>query len=104
VQPTIRGKIVSATPETKDISLHDLWLVIRKRRILLIGIALGAAVLAVTAGLMRGKEYTASGEVQIQPGSASDLKQSISSVLGSGMSSLDVIIESDIAFCRAKPS
>ena len=102
MQPTIRGKIVSATPETKDISLHDLWLVIRKRRILLIGIALGAAVLAVTAGLMRGKEYTASGEVQIQPGSASDLKQSISSVLGSGMSSLDVIIESDIRILQSE--
>lgn len=102
MQPTIRGKIVSATPETKDISLHDLWLVIRKRRILLIGIALGAAALAVTAGLMRGKLYTASGEVQIQPGSASDLKQSISSVLGSGMSSLDIIIESDIRILQSE--
>lgn len=102
MQPTIRGKIVSATPETKDISLHDLWLVIRKRRILLIGIALGAAALAVTAGLMRGKRYTATGEVQIQPGSASDLKQSISSVLNSGMSSLDIIIESDIRVLQSE--
>jgi len=102
VQPTIRGKIVSATPETKDISLHDLWLVIRKRRILLIGMALGLAALAVTAGLVRGKRYTATGEVQIQPGSASDLKQSISSVLNSGMSSLDIIIESDIRVLQSE--
>ena len=102
MQPTIRGKIVSATPETKDISLHDLWLVIRKRRILLIGMALGLAALAVTAGLVRGKRYTATGEVQIQPGSASDLKQSISSVLNSGMSSLDIIIESDIRVLQSE--
>ena len=102
MQPTVRGKMVSATPETKDISLHDLWLVIRKRRILLIGMALGLAALAMTAGLVRGKRYTATGEVQIQPGSASDLKQSISSVLGSGMSSLDVIIESDIRVLQSE--
>jgi capsular exopolysaccharide synthesis family protein len=38
--------------------------------------------------------YTATGEIQIQPGSAAYLKQSISSVLGGG-STLDVIIESD---------
>jgi capsular exopolysaccharide synthesis family protein len=102
VQPTIRGKSVSTTPETKDISLHDLWLVIRKRRVLLIGMALGLAALAVTAGLIRGKRYTATGEVQIQPGSASDLKQSISSVLTSGMSSLDIIIESDIRILQSE--
>jgi polysaccharide biosynthesis transport protein len=102
VQPTIRGKIVSATPETKDISLHDLWLVIRKRRILLVCMAVGLAALAVTAGLVRGKRYSASGEVQIQPGSASDLKQSISSVLSSGMSSLDIIIESDIRILQSE--
>ncbi|HEX3986242.1 MAG TPA: polysaccharide biosynthesis tyrosine autokinase [Acidobacteriaceae bacterium] len=102
MQPTIRGKSVSTTPETKDISLHDLWLVIRKRRVLLIGMALGLAALAVTAGLIRGKRYTATGEVQIQPGSASDLKQSISSVLTSGMSSLDIIIESDIRILQSE--
>jgi len=102
VQPTIRGKIVSATPETKEISLHDLWLVVRKRRILLIGIAFGAAVLAVTAGLMRGKQYTASGEVQIQPGSASEFKQSLSSMLGSGNGTLDIVIESDIRVLQSQ--
>ncbi|MFZ0632771.1 MAG: polysaccharide biosynthesis tyrosine autokinase [Acidobacteriaceae bacterium] len=102
MQPTIRGKIVSGTPEAKDVSLHDLWLVIRKRRILLISMALGLAALAVTAGLVRGKRYTATGEVQIQPGSASDLKQSISSVLNSGMSSLDIIIESDIRVLQSE--
>lgn len=102
MQPTIRGKIVSATPETKEISLHDLWLVVRKRRILLIGIAFGAAVLAVTAGLMRGKQYTASGEVQIQPGSASEFKQSLSSMLGSGNGTLDIVIESDIRVLQSQ--
>jgi capsular exopolysaccharide synthesis family protein len=94
--------MVSATPEAKDISLHDLWLVIRKRRFLLIGIALGAAVLAVTWGVMRGKLYTASGEVQIQPGSASELKEGLSSVLGSGGGSLDIIIESDIRILQSE--
>ncbi len=64
--------------------------------------ALGLAALAVTAGLVRGKRYTATGEVQIQPGSASDLKQSISSVLNSGMSSLDIIIESDIRVLQSE--
>ena len=45
-------------------------------------------------GLYRGKMYTATGELQIQPGSASELKQSIGAVFGSG-STLDVVIESD---------
>jgi capsular exopolysaccharide synthesis family protein len=71
-----------------------MWLIVRKRRFLLIGMALGVALLAVALGYYRGKMYTATGEIQIQPGSAADLKQSISSVLGGG-SSLDVVIESD---------
>ena len=83
-------------PDAREISLIDLWLVIRKRRVLLVSMAVGVAVLAGAAGLMRGKRYTATGEVQIQPGSASDLKQSISAALGAGSSTLDVVMESDI--------
>ena len=52
--------------------------------------ALGCALLALAAGLYRGKRYTATGEVQIQPGSAADLKQSISSALLGGGGSLDI--------------
>jgi succinoglycan biosynthesis transport protein ExoP len=96
VQQLIRSKQVSAGPEAKDFSLTDLWLVIRKRRVLLMSMALGCALLALAAGLYRGKRYTATGEVQIQPGSASDLKQSISSALLGGGGSLDIVMESDI--------
>jgi len=98
----IRGKLVSSAPDTKDISLADLWLVIRKRRVLLLTMALGCAALAATAGLVRGKRYTASGEVQIQPGSASELKQSISSMLTSGMGGLDEIMESDAHILQSR--
>jgi len=102
VQQLVRGKVVSAGSEaTKDLSLTELWLVIRKRRVFLIVMALGFAILAAGAGLIRGKRYTATGEVQIQPGSASDLKQSISAALSSGMSSLDVVIESDIRILQS---
>ncbi len=82
-------------PEAKDLSLADLWIVIRKRRLLLLAAALGSAVLAFALGIHHGKRYMATGELQIQPGSASDLKESLSSVLGTD-SSLDVVIESDI--------
>ncbi|MGC2301506.1 MAG: polysaccharide biosynthesis tyrosine autokinase [Acidobacteriaceae bacterium] len=96
MQQLIRSKQVSAGPEAKDFSLTDLWLVIRKRRTLLLSMSLGCAVLALAAGLYRGKRYTATGEVQIQPGSAADLKQSISSALLGGGGSLDIVMESDI--------
>ena len=102
MQQLIRGKLVSSAPDTKDISLADLWLVIRKRRVLLLTMALGCAALAATAGLVRGKRYTASGEVQIQPGSASELKQSISSMLTSGMGGLDEIMESDAHILQSR--
>jgi succinoglycan biosynthesis transport protein ExoP len=95
VQQLIRSKPVSAAPETREVSLTDLWL-IRKRRVLLICFALGAAVIAGMAGLIRGKLYTATGEVQIQPGSASAFKESISAALGAGQGTLDVVMESDI--------
>ncbi len=97
MQPLIRStKQVAIGPETKELSLTDLWLVIRKRRVLLLCMALGIGALAGAAGLLRGKRYTATGEVQIQPGSGSALKESISAALGAGTSTLDVVMESDI--------
>jgi succinoglycan biosynthesis transport protein ExoP len=94
LQQSNRGPNVALSPAKEDLVLTDLWLIVRKRRILLAGMAIGLALLAGAFGLFRGKMYTATGEIQIQPGSAADLKQSISSVL-SGGSQLDVIIESD---------
>jgi capsular exopolysaccharide synthesis family protein len=81
-------------PAKEDLVLTDLWLIVRKRRWLIAGTALGLALLTLAAGLSRGKMYTATGELQIQPGSESELKQSIGSVFGGG-STLDVVIESD---------
>jgi len=101
VQQLIRSKPISTGPEAKDMSLTDLWLVIRKRRMLLLGMALGVGLLAAMVGLIRGKKYTATGEVQIRPGSASELKQGISLSLGS-TSSLDVVIESDIRILQSE--
>lgn len=101
MQHSTRAKIVATGGEQKDLSLSDLWLVIRKRRVLLLTMALGIAALAATAGILRGKRYTATGEIQIQPGSASDLKQSLSAALGAGDSTLDVIMESDIRILQS---
>ena len=94
MQQSTRATNVSLAPAKEDLVLTDLWLIVRKRRILIIGMAVGLALLTVLIGLYRGKMYTATGEIQIQPGSASELKQSIGAVLGSG-STLDVVIESD---------
>lgn len=95
MQQTLRGKIVSAGSETRDLSLSELWLVVRKRRVLLISLTVGVAALAVLAGVVRGKRYTAQGELQIQPGSASDLKSSVAAAIGSSSGSFDDIMESD---------
>ena len=81
-------------PAKEDLVLTDLWLIVRKRRILLASMAIGLALLAWAYGAHKGKMYTATGELQIQPGSAADLKESISSVFAGG-SQLDVVIESD---------
>ncbi|HEY1903087.1 MAG TPA: polysaccharide biosynthesis tyrosine autokinase [Terracidiphilus sp.] len=94
MQQPVRATNISLGPGKEDLVLTDLWLIVRKRRWLLLATALGLALLTVAAGLYRGKMYTATGELQIQPGSASELKQSVGSVFGGG-STLDVIIESD---------
>ena len=94
MQPPIRATNVALGPAKEDLVLTDLWLIVRKRRWLLAGTAIALALLAFAAGAYRGKNYTAVGEMQIQPGSASELKQSIGSVFGTG-NTLDVIIESD---------
>jgi capsular exopolysaccharide synthesis family protein len=99
-QPT-RAADVSLSPSKQDLALTDMWLVIRKRRVLLAVLAVGLAILAVAAGYKRGDRYTATGQIEIQPGSAADLKQSISSVLSSGTSSLDTVIESDILILQS---
>ncbi len=78
----------------EDLVLTDLWLIVRKRRWLLAATAISLALLTFAAGMYRGKRYTATGELQIQPGAESELKQSAGSVLGTG-NTLDVIIESD---------
>ncbi|MGB6132540.1 MAG: polysaccharide biosynthesis tyrosine autokinase [Acidobacteriaceae bacterium] len=102
MQHSIRGKVVSPAPETRELSLADLWLVIRKRRVLLLSLAIGAGLLAFGFGIKRGDRYTATGELQIQPGSASDLKSSLSSVLGSGMGTFDDIMESDVRILQSE--
>jgi len=94
LQPSTRATNVALGPAKEDLVLTDLWLIVRKRRWLLAGTAIGLALLAFAGGVYRGKKYTAVGEMQIQPGSASELKQSIGSVFGTG-NTLDVIIESD---------
>lgn len=81
--------------------MSELWLVMRKRRVLLLVMALGLAALAVAAGLYRGNRYTATSEIEIQPGSASELESSITSMLTSGLSTLDQIMESDISIIES---
>jgi capsular exopolysaccharide synthesis family protein len=94
LQQSDRATNDSLSPAKEDLVLTDLWLVVRKRRILLASAAIGLALLVGAYGLFRGEMFTATGEIQIQPDSAAELKQSINSVL-SGGSQLDVIIESD---------
>jgi capsular exopolysaccharide synthesis family protein len=90
------------TPSKQDLTLTDLWLIVRKRRVLLVAVALGAAVLAVAYGYFKGEQYTATGQIQIQPGSASALKETVSAVLGGGSSTLDTVIESDIRILESQ--
>lgn len=101
MQQLIRSRQTASAPESKDVSLTDLWLVVRKRRLLLLIAAVGLGLLGMAAGLFRGKRYTATGELRIQPGSGSELKQSLSSFLGTG-STLDVVIESDIRILESE--
>jgi len=95
LQPSTRATNVALAPAREEIALTDLWLVIRKRRMLLACMVLGCALIAPAVGYYRGKQYTGMGEVQVHPGSAADLKASLSSVLSGGANSLETVIESD---------
>ncbi|MGA8528163.1 MAG: GumC family protein, partial [Acidobacteriaceae bacterium] len=101
MQQLMRSKQVSAAPESKDVSLTDLWLVIRKRRVLLAVMAVGVGLLAAGRGFLHGKWYTAAGEVRIQPGSGSEFKQAGTLLLGA-TGSLDVTVESDIRILESR--
>lgn len=79
-----------------ELSFQDVRVVLKKHRFLILTLTLLAALLAGLAGYIRGDRFTAVGELQIQPGSGADLKQSLSSVLSSGeFGDLDVMLESD---------
>ena len=94
MQQSSRSTNIPLGPAKEDLVLTDLWLIVRKRRILIAGVAVGLALLAWAYGASKGKLYTATGELQIQPGSASELKEGLSSALN-GATQLDVVIESD---------
>jgi polysaccharide biosynthesis transport protein len=93
VQHSLRGKIVSPGAESREFSLTDLWLVIRKRRLLLAIMSLGCAALFAANGILHGKRYTATGELQIQPNATADLKSAIAA--GGGGADLDTVLQSD---------
>ena len=96
MQQTTVNRETSPHSATREFTLADVQLIFRKRRALLLTFAIGAMVAATLGGLVRGNRYTAGGELQIRPGSAADLKQSLSSVLSSnGLDDLDITIESD---------
>ena len=96
MHPSVSTTNLSTAASKQDISLTELWLIVRKRRLMLIGIACGVGMLAATYGVIKGKQYTATGEIQIQPGSAAELKQSASADMAVGaFNTLDIIIESD---------
>jgi capsular exopolysaccharide synthesis family protein len=95
LQQTSRPSSLSKDPAKQEFAIGDLLLLIRKRRVLILILTVGMTLLAISMSTMRGKRYTATGQLEIQPGSAAALKASISSMLG-GMSSLDSVLESDI--------
>jgi capsular exopolysaccharide synthesis family protein len=101
VQHSLRGKVVSPGNESRDISLTDIWLVIRKRRWLLASMALGCAALFAVGGILHGKRYTATGELQIQPNATADLKSALASAMG-GSGDLDTIMESDTLILNSR--
>lgn len=95
MQPQNRNAALSPAASGQEFAFTDLWLILRKRRWLLLAMALISALLATAYGVHRGEQFTAEGNIRIQPGSASSFKQSISSALGSG-GTLDDTLESDI--------
>ncbi len=102
MQHSLRGKIVSPGAESRDISLSELWLVIRKRRVLLAIFALGCAAVFAAGGILHGKRYTATGELQIQPNATADLKSALSAAVGGGSGDLDTVIQSDTLIMNSR--
>jgi capsular exopolysaccharide synthesis family protein len=94
LQALTRSSNLSPANLRQELILADVWLVLRKRKLILAGCVLTAALAAMIFGLHRGKLYTATGELQIQPGASSDLKQGLSAAQG-GFNALDDIMESD---------
>ena len=84
-----------------ELSLTELWLILRKRRILIIGIVVAAVLAAVVFNLVKGKEYTSTGEIKVQPDAQSSLKLSMSAGLGFG-NNIDLVLESDIRILQSE--
>lgn len=95
MQANRSNPLAQQTPN-QEFTLAESLLLARKRRVLILSLTFGAMLIAVLLGYYRGKRYTATGQLEIQPGSASALKVSLASAIGSGMGSLDSVIESDI--------
>ena len=84
LQPVNRLPEDSPGSTRQEMTLNDLWIILRKRRWLIVSFALCATLAALDYGYRKGKEYTATGEIKVQPGSASALKQSLSTLAGGG--------------------
>lgn len=100
MQQANRSNNLSLAPTRQEVALSDLWLILRKRRSLILALSVIAMLVAGSASYLKGKSYTAKGEIQVQPGSASGFKEGLSVAL-SGTDDVDLTMESDSRILRS---
>jgi len=97
----IPGGLPSASQSNIDTTLSDSWLIIRKRKWIILSAALLGAIIGVMSALSTPKVYEAVATIQVHPGSSDQYKVASSASSGVGGDDIGVRLETEVSILES---
>jgi capsular exopolysaccharide synthesis family protein len=107
--PVANGTPASAFPQVPhlgsnpiDTTLSDTWLLVRKRKWIILAAALLGAIIGVMSALSTPKVYEAEGTIQVHPGSSEQYRVDASNNSNAGGDDIGVKLETEVSVLQSE--